>query len=70
MPDPIDRLALALAPHVFGTAHAPRPGRLRPLLLGRPHPRRRLGRWGTQATISAALARSKAAAAPDELAHG
>jgi hypothetical protein len=32
MLDPIDRLALALAPHVFGTAQAPRSGRLRPLL--------------------------------------
>jgi hypothetical protein len=40
MPDPITRLALA--PHVFGTAQAPRSGRLRPLLVGRPHPKRRL----------------------------
>jgi hypothetical protein len=71
MPDPINRLALTLAPYVFGTAQGNRlPGRLRPLLVGRPHPRRRLGRWGTQAAISAALARSKAAAAPEELAHG
>ena len=68
MPDPIDRLALA--PFVFGTAQAPRSGRLRLLLAGRPHARRRLRRWGAQATITAALARSKAAAAPLELAHG
>jgi hypothetical protein len=51
MPDPIDRLALALAPHVFGTAQAPRPVRLRPLLVGRPHPRRRLGRWGGDGVV-------------------
>jgi hypothetical protein len=70
MLDPIDRLALALAPHVFGTTQSPRPGRLRPLLVGRPHPKRRLRRWGAHITISAALARSKAAAAPLELAHG
>jgi hypothetical protein len=52
MPDPIDRLALAVAPYVFGTAQAPRPGRLRPLLVGRPHPRRRLGRWGRDRILS------------------
>jgi len=46
MPDPIDRLALALLPILFGSAKAPPSGRLRPRLLGRPHPRRRLGRWG------------------------
>ena len=35
-----------------------------------PCPKRRMGRWGAQATISAALARSKAAAAPAADAHG
>ena len=73
MPDPIDptdRLAITLAPILFGTRQAPPSGRLRPLLVGRPHPKRRMGRWGAQATISAALARSKAAAAPAVLAQG
>jgi len=70
MPDPIDRLALALMPMAFGGQRPPLLTRLRPRLAGRPHPKRRMGRWGDQITISAALARSKAAAAPLELAHG
>jgi hypothetical protein len=70
MLSPLDRLALALLPVVFGTQRPTLLTRLRPRLLGRPHPRRRMGRWGDQTTISAALARSKAAAAPAVLAHG
>jgi hypothetical protein len=56
MPDPIDpinALADALVPILFGSAQARPSGRLRPLLVGRPHPRRRLGRWGSQTTIGA-----------------
>ena len=55
MPDPIDRLALAVAPYVFGTAQPPRSGRLRPLRVGRPHPRRRLGRWGGDGVVRLTL---------------
>jgi hypothetical protein len=47
MLDPIDALALTLLPILFGSAKAPASGRLRPRLVGRPHPRRRLGRWGS-----------------------
>jgi hypothetical protein len=36
----------------------PPSGWLRPLLVGRPHPKRRMGRWGAQTIISAALAPS------------
>jgi hypothetical protein len=70
MPAPIDRLAIILMPVMFGTQRPALLIRLRPKLIGRPHPKRKLRRWGAQATISAALARSKAAAAPEELAHG
>jgi len=51
--DPIDALAETMLPILFGTAQARPSGRLRPLLVGRPHPRRRLKRWGSQATIAA-----------------
>jgi hypothetical protein len=70
MPDPSEELITILVEIHHGTRQARPSGRLRPLLVGRPHPKRRLGRWGAQTTISAALARSKAAAAPLELAHG
>ena len=52
MPDPIDRLALALLPVVFGTQRPTLLTRLRPRLAGRPHPRRRLGRWGRDGVLS------------------
>ena len=68
--DPIDALSATLLLILFGTAQARPSGRLRPLLVGRPHPKRRMGRWGAQATISAALDRSKAAGAPAADAHG
>ena len=51
--DPIDALADILLPILLGSAQARPSGRLRPLLVGRPHPRRRLRRWRYQATISA-----------------
>jgi hypothetical protein len=70
MPDPSEELITILVEIHNGTRQARPSGRLRPLLVGRPHPKRRMGRWGDQATIRAALARSKAAAAPLELAHG
>jgi len=70
MPDPSEELITILVEIHHGTRQARPSGRLRPLLVGRPHPKRRMGRWGDQATASAALARSKAAAAPLELAHG
>jgi hypothetical protein len=70
MPAPLDALALALMPVVFGSQRPALLTRLRPRMQRRPHPRRRMGRWGDQTTISAALARSKAAAAPAVLAHG
>jgi hypothetical protein len=50
--DPIDALAETLLPILFGTAQARPSGRLRPLMVGRPHPRRRLMRWGSQITIT------------------
>ena len=52
---PIDDLVETLLPILLGTRQA----RLRPLLVGRPHPKRRLRRWGAQTTISAALARRR-----------
>ena len=55
MPDPTDRLAITLAPILFGTRQAPPSGRLRPLLVGRPHPRRRLGWWGRGVAVKAPL---------------
>jgi hypothetical protein len=70
MPTPADDLAQLLAavlayrpqprawpttPHVFGAAQTPRVGRLRPLLAGRPHPRRRLGRWGGDGVVRLTL---------------
>jgi hypothetical protein len=72
MPDPSEELITILVEIHHGTRQARPSGRLRPLLVGRPHPTRRMGRCcrADQATISAALARSKAAAAPLELAHG
>jgi hypothetical protein len=44
MSDPIDALAATLLPILFGTAQAPPSGRLRPLLVVRPHPKQRLMR--------------------------
>jgi hypothetical protein len=70
MPDPSEKLITILVEIHNGTRKAPPSGRLRPLLVGRPHTKRRLRRWGAQATISAALARSKAAASPAVLAQG
>jgi hypothetical protein len=70
MPDPTDDLITLLMAITRDPSLAPPSGRLRPLLVGRPHPKRRLRRWGAQATISAALARSKAAASPAVLAQG
>lgn len=54
MPDPIGAFADTLLPILFSTAQAPPSGRLRPLLVGRPNPKRKLRRWGAQNTISAA----------------
>jgi hypothetical protein len=70
MPDPSGDLITILMEIHNGTRQARPSDRLRPLLVGRPHPKRRMGRWGAQTTTSAALARSKAAAAPAVLAHG
>ena len=70
MPDPTDELITILMAITRDPSIARPSGRLRPLLVGRPHPKRKLRRWGAQTTINAALARSKAAAAPEVLAHG
>ena len=42
-PDPLEDLAAALLPIVFSDA-PPRPSRLRPVVIGRPRPMRRLPR--------------------------
>jgi hypothetical protein len=54
MPDPSDRLAITLAPILFGTRLAPPSGRLRPLLVGRPHPKRRLRSWDGDGVVRSA----------------
>jgi hypothetical protein len=58
MPDPSEELITILVEIHNGTRQAPPLGRLRPLLVGRPHPKWRMVRWGDQATISAAMAPS------------
>ena len=54
MPDPIDRLALALLPQVFGPQWGYQITRLSPLLVGRPHPQRRLRKWAGDGVVRAA----------------
>ena len=58
MPDPTEELITILMAITRDPSLAPPSGRLRPLLVGRPQPKRRMVRWGDQATISAALAPS------------
>jgi|694.fasta_scaffold36340_6 hypothetical protein len=45
MPDPSEDLITILMEIHNGTRQARPSGRLRPLLVGRPHPKRRMGRW-------------------------
>jgi hypothetical protein len=59
MPDPPEELITILMEIHNGTRQARPSGRLRPLLVGPPQPKRRMVRWGDQATISAALAPSR-----------
>lgn len=58
MPDATEELITILMAITREPSLAPPSGRLRPRLVGRPHPERRMVRWGAQATISAALAPS------------
>jgi hypothetical protein len=44
MPDPTEELITILMEITSGTRQAPPSGRLRPLLVGRPHPKRKLRR--------------------------
>ena len=47
MPDPSEELLITILVEIHhGTRQARPSGRLRPLLVGRPHPKRRMGRWG------------------------
>jgi hypothetical protein len=70
MPDPSEELITILVEIRNGTRLARPSSRLRPLPIGRPQPKRRMETRSAQTTINATLARSKAAAAPLELAHG
>jgi hypothetical protein len=45
MPTRANDLAITLARILFGTRQALPSGRLRPLLVGRSHPKRRMVRW-------------------------
>jgi|LakMenE01Jun11ns_1017448.scaffolds.fasta_scaffold9761833_2 hypothetical protein len=54
MPDPISALAITLAPVLFGTRQATPLGRLRPLLVGKPHLKRRMGRWDGDGMVRSA----------------
>ena len=46
MPDPSEELITILVEIHNSTRQARPSGRLRPLLVGRPHPQRRLRKWG------------------------
>jgi hypothetical protein len=48
VPDPSEELITTLVKIQNGTRQAWASGRLRPLLVGRPHQKRRLWRWSTQ----------------------
>jgi hypothetical protein len=52
MPDPSEDLITILMEIHHGTRQARPSGRLRPLLVGRPHPKRRMGRWGRDRILS------------------
>lgn len=45
MPDPSEELITLLMTITRDPSLAPPSGRLRPLLVGRPHPKRRMWRW-------------------------
>ncbi len=45
MPDPTDELITILMAIIRDPSLARPSGRLRPLLVGMPHPKRRMGRW-------------------------
>jgi len=54
MPDQPEELISILMAITRDPSQARQSGRMRPLLMGSPHPKRRLRRWGTHANISAA----------------
>ena len=54
MPDPSEELITLLVEIHNGTRQTPPSGRLRPLLVGRPHPKRRMGRWGGDGVVRSA----------------
>ena len=49
--EPADELISLLMEITSGTRQAPPSGRLRPLLVGRPHPRRLLPRWAGSGVV-------------------
>ena len=57
MPDPSEELITILVEIHNGTRQAPPSGRLRPLLAGRPHPKRRMGRWDGYGVVRSAARR-------------
>jgi len=54
MPDPSEDLITVLMEIHNGTRQARPSGRLRPLLVGRPHPKRRMGRWSGDGVVRSA----------------
>ena len=55
LPDPVDALADTLLSILFGTSQAWQSARLRPLLVGRPHPKRQLTRWKRPGIVKISL---------------
>jgi hypothetical protein len=51
MPEPTEELITILIAITRDPSLAPPSGRLRPLLVGRPHPKRRLRRWGGDGVV-------------------
>jgi hypothetical protein len=54
MPDPSEELITILVEIHNGTRQARPSGRLRPLLVGRPHPKRKLRRWDGDGVVRSA----------------
>lgn len=54
MPDPTEELITLLMAITRDPSLAPPSGRLRPLLVGRPHPKRRLRRFGGDGVVRSA----------------
>ena len=57
MPDPSDVLDPHPDGHTRDPSQAPSAGRLRPLPVGRPHPKRRLRSWGGDGVVRTAACR-------------